>query len=103
MTTKYFVYILFSNALNKYYIGQSENVEERIKLHLQKTFPSAFTKIASDWEVFLVIPCNSRAHALQIEKHIKKMKSKVYIENLKNYPEMIEKLLLKYNNLKITS
>ncbi len=38
----------------------------------------------------------SKAQALAIEKHIKAMKSKIYIHNLKKYPEMIDKLLLKY-------
>lgn len=33
----------------------------------------------------------------KIENHIKKMKSKIYIENLKKYPEMASKLILKYD------
>jgi putative endonuclease len=32
---------------------------------------------------------------MKIERHIKKMKSKKYIQNLKKYPEMVEKLLIK--------
>ena len=34
--------------------------------------------------------------ARNIESHIKKMKSKVYIENLVKYPEIIERLKEKY-------
>jgi putative endonuclease len=32
-----------------------------------------------------------------IEQHIKKMKSKVYIQNLKRYPEILQKLINKYS------
>lgn len=35
--------------------------------------------------------------AMQVEKHIKSMKSRIYIENLKRYPEMIIKLIEKYS------
>jgi len=40
--------------------------------------------------------CENKTQALAIEKHIKSMKSKIYIENLKKYPEMVTKLLIKY-------
>jgi putative endonuclease len=34
-------------------------------------------------------------HALRIEKHIKRMKSKTFIQNLKKYPELLEKTVAK--------
>jgi putative endonuclease len=34
--------------------------------------------------------------AFQIEKHIKRMKSKKYIKDLKKFPDISEKLKLKY-------
>jgi putative endonuclease len=33
---------------------------------------------------------------IEIEKHIKRMKSRVYIENLKKYPDVINRLKEKY-------
>ena len=45
------------------------------------------------------ITLNSKLQALAIEKHIKKMKSKIYIENLTRYPEMSNKLIKKYKSL----
>ena len=56
-----------------------------------------FTHNASDWEIFFEIDCENKNQGLAIEKHIKSMKSKIYIENLTKYPEMIEKLKLKYS------
>ena len=37
---------------------------------------------------------------MAIEKHIKNMKSKIYIQNLAKYPEMTQKLLLKLKTVK---
>ena len=55
-----------------------------------------FTYRANDWEVFLKIDCESKEQAVGIEKHIKKMKSSIYIRNLKKYPEIQKRLLAKY-------
>ncbi len=55
-----------------------------------------FTANAEDWELFLKIECGSKSQGLNIEKHIKKMKSKIYIENLIKYPDIILRLKEKY-------
>lgn len=89
---KHLVYILFSKKLNRFYIGYTSNIEQRIVFHEQAE-SHKFTSNAKDWELFLKIECASKMQALAVEKHIKKMKSKVYIQNLKIYPEMRIKLL----------
>ncbi|WP_125718715.1 GIY-YIG nuclease family protein [Flavobacterium ustbae] len=89
------VYILHSKKLNRYYIGYTKDFDLRLEFH--KNAPSnKFTANANDWTLFLNFSCSSKTQALSIEKHIKKMKSKIYIENLIKYPEIIDKLLLKY-------
>ena len=55
-----------------------------------------YTAKADDWVLYYVIECQSIEQARKIEKHIKKMKSKKYIENLKRYPEITQRLLKKY-------
>ncbi|MBU3927300.1 MAG: sugar nucleotide-binding protein, partial [Bacteroidetes bacterium] len=55
-----------------------------------------FTANAKDWTLFLSIDCHSIEQAQRIEHHIKRMKSKKYIQNLLTYPEISIKLLLKY-------
>ena len=95
-----YCYILFSEILNKFYIGvTSDNPEERLIKHLNKSYGTdTFTAAANDWTIYLSIECLDMAHALKIEKHIKRMKSKQYILNLKKYPEIIDKLIAKYKN-----
>jgi len=91
------VYIIYSKVLNKYYIGETENVVERLFQHNSKFFSNSFTGITSDWELFFVIRVPNRTIARKIEFHIKKMKSRKYIENLKNHPSISERLLRIYS------
>lgn len=55
-----------------------------------------FTGKADDWLLYLKFTCKCKNQALKIERHIKRMKSKVYIQNLIQYPEIIEKLKATY-------
>ncbi len=91
------VYILFSEKLNLFYIGYTSDFDLRLEFH-QNADKKKFTYNANDWVLFLKIDCENKKQALVIEKHIKKMKSKIYIQNMMKYPEIIQKLLQKYTN-----
>jgi putative endonuclease len=90
------VYILHSKKLDKYYTGSCMDLSYRIEQHLNKIFKGSFTAIADDWDLYFFIDNLEYTQARNIESHIKKMKSRTYIENLKKYPEISEKLKLKY-------
>ncbi len=92
-----FVYILYSESLKKYYIVEALNLGERVEQHNSGFYDNAYTMQVSDWVLYLFIECKDRAQARKIETHIKKMKSKIYIQNLKKYPEILEKLKITYN------
>jgi putative endonuclease len=93
------VYILHSKSADKFYIGfTSIQIEERFERHLNGYYQNKFTATYSDWILFCEIKCESNEQARKIEAHIKKMKSKVYINNLIKYPEIIEKLLQKFKD-----
>ncbi len=91
------VYILSSAKLHRCYIGFTNDLDERMKFY-QNSESNKFTYNADDWEIFYTIKCSSKVQGLKIETHIKKMKSKIYIENLKKYPEITLKLLEKYKD-----
>ncbi len=78
----YFVYILFSETLNKFYIGQTVYVEERLKQHNSGFYNSAFSKVATDWELFWMLECKTRGQALKIERHIKEMRNRDFTKIL---------------------
>jgi len=52
--------------------------------------------LAEDWELYQSIDELAYQQARLIEAHLKKMKSTTYIQNLTKYPEIIERLKLKY-------
>ncbi|RYF91507.1 MAG: GIY-YIG nuclease family protein [Chitinophagaceae bacterium] len=76
----FFVYIIFSKSLNRYYVGHSTNTETRLAQH--NSGISKFTASASDWKLVWSEEFPSRNAAQQKERHIKKMKSRKYIETL---------------------
>ncbi len=91
------VYILYSKSINFYYVGCTKNLAARLTYHHQKEFIGSFTKRASDWILFYVIEVDSITTARKIEQHIKKMKSKKYIENLSKHPEIGQRLVVIYS------
>ncbi|MEY2869160.1 MAG: hypothetical protein RIR01_1640 [Bacteroidota bacterium] len=93
----HFVYIIYSSEKDTFYIGETSDMELRLQWHNSGLFKKAHTKIANDWILFRIIECTDIFQARKIERHIKNMKSKAYISNLKKHPEISEKLLLKYS------
>jgi putative endonuclease len=91
------VYILHSEKLGKFYIGSCDDLFYRIQQHHLKEFVGSFTAKASDWELFLSVDNLEYQRARLIESHIKRMKSRKYILNLKSYPKILLKLIERYN------
>jgi putative endonuclease len=90
------VYILLSRQLNRFYIGSCKDLEYRIQQHKMKEFDQSFTAKADDWSLFYHTDGLKSTQAKLIEQHIKRMKSKQYVQNLKDYPEIMERLKKKY-------
>ncbi len=78
---KFQVYILFSEAADKYYIGfTSEEILERIRKH--NSNHQVFTGKWSDWKLVHLEFLESKEKALAREKEIKAWKSKIRIQKL---------------------
>jgi putative endonuclease len=91
------VYILYSPSRDKYYTGATTiTAEIRLERHLENYYDNKFTEKISDWELYFNIDCDSMKQAMQIEKHIKQMKSKKYMSDLKKFPEILNKLKIRY-------
>jgi putative endonuclease len=76
----FFVYILHSESKNKYYIGYTANLEERIVRHNQKS--KGFTGNVNDWRLVYRELFFSKEEAILREKQMKSWKSKVKIQEL---------------------
>ena len=90
------VYILYSKISDRFYVGSCKDFYLRLEEHLNKTFKKSFTVKNSDWEVFFHLDNLQYQQARNIERRIKNMKSRVYLKNLKQCPEMVNKLIEKY-------
>ncbi len=89
-------YIIYSKQIDRFYIGVTQDsILRRIDFHNSAKYgKNKFTAKANDWELFLKIDVTNIQHALKIERKIKSMKSRIYIQNLSKYPELIEKVIL---------
>ena len=77
---KYFIYILYSKALLRYYIGSTNNIEYRLKQHNKPH--KGYTNSGQPWILVYSEQFASKKEALIRERFIKEKKSTKFIENL---------------------
>ena len=75
-----YVYILYSSTAERYYVGQTENLNRRLKYHNLGEIRS--TKAYVPWELKYWEVYESRSEAMRREREIKARKSRRYIEEL---------------------
>jgi putative endonuclease len=75
---EYFVYILFSDKFGKYYIGQTNNLEGRLKKHNSGNVIS--TKPYIPYRIVWSCSKPSRQEAMELEKKLKNLKSKIRLK-----------------------
>jgi putative endonuclease len=81
----YFVYILYSPSLKKFYKGQTNNVQVRLKQHNRGEDKS--TRPGTPWQLFWVTDKPSRAEAMKLEKKLKNLSAKRLIDFMRRHRE----------------
>ena len=76
----YFVYILQSEKDDSYYIGHTEDLEDRLNRHNHGR--SSYTKAKAPWKLIYQEEFSSRSEASKREREIKEKKNRAYIEQL---------------------
>ena len=74
------VYILFSELKNRFYIGFTSNLAERIVRHNQKS--KGFTGNVNDWKIVFTETYEFKEEAQKRKLQIKSWKSKIKIQAL---------------------
>ena len=77
------VYILYSKSINKYYKGQTNNIEDRLRRH-----NSGYEKATSNgipWTLVCLIQKSTRAEAIILERKIKNMNLNKTIAFIEKY------------------
>ena len=75
----FYAYILYSSVKDKFYIGHTEDVENRLLQHNTRNNLGT-----NDWTVVYTEKYDNRSDAMKREKEIKYKKSRKYIEWLIN-------------------
>ena len=75
----YYTYVIKSTSLDIFYIGQTNDLDDRIKRHNQNR--NKFTKNKGPWMLIYSNSFQTRAEAIQLEMKFKSFKSKEYLQN----------------------
>jgi len=79
----YYVYVLYNKIYDKIYIGQTENLKERILAHNDKRFKQSYTsRFSGLWEILYQEKVSDRKDALRREKQLKSYRGREFLKNL---------------------
>jgi len=67
------VYIIYSASHNIYYIGQTNDLDDRLVRHNSNR--NKFTRNKAPWQLAVSINVTSRSEAVKLERKLKKMKN----------------------------
>jgi putative endonuclease len=75
----FFVYVLYSSKLEKYYVGSTNDIEDRLYRH--NSGQSTFTKTGIPWVLIHTEETNTRAEAVRLELSIKNRGAKRFLQD----------------------
>jgi putative endonuclease len=75
----YFIYIIYSKKLDRYYVGTTDDIGKRLGEHNSGFYSDAFTVKGAPWELSLSFECESSQKAYGVVKFLKSMKSRVFL------------------------
>ena len=78
----FYVYVIYNNSANKYYVGQTENIILRLQQHNNHTFKSYTSKFPGEWELIHQESVATRSEALKRERGLKSGSGREYIKTI---------------------
>ena len=72
------VYILYSNKVNKFYVGYTSDIHLRLSQHNDAL--SKYSKSGIPWQIIYTIELVEKREAIILEQRIKKNGAKRYLE-----------------------
>ena len=76
----WFLYIIYSSSIDRYYVGVSSDITIRIERH--NAGWGRYTKRGIPWVLKYKEEYESKSDAIKRENEIKRKKSRIYIESL---------------------
>ena len=93
----HYVYILYSPTHDKYYVGQTPDLETRLLFH-NKLSETSFTSKYRPWVLKRAIEVENSSIATKMERYIKGRKSRAYLEKLIIDENAVAKLIKKFSS-----
>ena len=85
----WYMYILYSEKIDKYYVGYTDNLEKRLERH--NSGWGRFTKPGIPWKIRYFEEYEQKSDAIKRERQIKKRKSRKcildFVQNAGGRPE----------------
>jgi putative endonuclease len=81
MEGKYFVYIIYNKDNDKFYIGQTNDLDRRIFEHNNKK-TNYTSKYSGEWALVRKEIFNDRTAAMKRENFLKRQKNKEFYKNI---------------------
>ena len=79
----FYVYILHSNVADKYYVGQTNDLNDRLRRHNEGR--ENYTKSYRPWVLLGFVEKETRAEAVQLEKKLKNLSKERLILFIQKY------------------
>lgn len=78
----YTVYAIYNMAAQKYYIGQTKDINDRLRMHNNHTFKSYTSRFLGEWILIYQESVATRSEALNREKQLKSGNGRAFIKSL---------------------
>ena len=76
MNDRYYVYVVYSEKANRFYVGQTQNLEQRINQHNFRR--KRYTSNKGDWKLLYFEEFETRGEAMKREKFFKTGKGREF-------------------------
>jgi putative endonuclease len=77
----YKVYAIYNKSADKIYIGQTENLVERLRLHNEHALKGYTARFQGEWMLIYEESVATRSEALKREKQLKSFRGREFIKN----------------------
>jgi putative endonuclease len=76
----FIVYVLYNSVADKFYVGQTQNLDARLAAHNNKHKTMSYTaRFKGEWKVIYTESLPTRSEALKREKQLKSHQGREYI------------------------
>jgi putative endonuclease len=77
----FFVYAIYNQKYKKVYIGQTEDIDTRLRAHNTKEFKSSYTaRFDGEWKLIYKESLPSRNEAIRREKQLKSYQGRMFLK-----------------------